>query len=650
MFDDRAEINQFIRKALGFIESGQDDNVILEVEGAFSLDPTCPEAIHVLGLLAVKLNELIRAKDLFTKATEIAPDKYEHTEALAIINAKLGLLSESLFYGKLAAALQPYPHIQGFLPEWLGSFEENFMSIQEKPHFRYGKYHYDHGNYQLAIDYLQKAAAVDSKDADAWRLLSKALRISDRSYESLLMLKSLDEIGLNDPADLSEVALVMADMGLFKESLSCHQEVLSYSANNYQFFSNYIFSLNKSGLLEETKQAERDWGSLFLEPIFEFDYDVILDSTNDHLNIGLVSGRFRSKDGLDHIFPLIINHDKSKVHINCYSYNNLDDIISRKIAGSVDTWTDLSKIDDKTAATIIYNDGNDILIDLDANLEISHPKVFAYNPAPVILKYLGCSETAKNMGYSGIIGSDNCYPQVSREGAIVSGAIAAFSPEIKPNNLKPSILGNIDNPKIGIAPTGAELSDAFYDGVKLIVAAIPHAKIILNTRHIGGGGIIEGIENELERYGVRENVHFSILDNDRYAALSDFVAQCDLLVVFSHMRSIDIAWEFLNEVKPVLSTIGELPHLRETTDILRMLDMDGWCFNSTEDLLAELTALTQNKDNYFLNSTKNLYTNIVKCIDEEFVKMQATNFIDAIRKYQEIYVTSKTIKTNGGGS
>ena len=647
MLDNSAKIDSLVNKALAYLEENQEASAMQVVEEILTIDQLSAKAVHILGLMAVKLGEIVKARDLFTKAVELAPDKFEHSEILAIINAKLGLLTESLFYGKLATALKPYDGLEGLLPDWLGSFEENFLAIKEKPHFTLGKECYDKGNFQQAILYFQKAAELDPNDENIWRLLSKSLRISDRSYESLLMLKKLDNIGLNDPADLSEVALVMADMGLFEEAFLCHMEVLKHAAGDHRLFSNYIFSLNKSGFAEETILAEGDWGSLFLEPIFNHDYDKIITTYKDHFKVGLVSGRFNSKGGLDHILPIIIHNDNQKIKFNCYSYNKFDDIISRKIGGAVNAWTDLKDVDDKTAATIIYNDGNDILIDLDANLETSNPKVFAYNPAPIILKYLGHNKSANDMGFTGVFGSNICYNNDDDiNGAIIDGNFACFSPEIKIEDLSPASILDIKTPIFGIAPTGSELSGSFYEAVKNICAEIPNARILLNTRHLGGGGILDGINRELKAYGIDDKVDFSILDNDRNAAISDFVRQCDILLVFDHMRSVDIAWEFFHEIKPVFILTGNLPYLRETDDILNMLDMDEWRFSNMDDMLIKLSKLFTADGIIYMKNTKKLHKNITKATDRKFLQSQSLKFLTALANYRKEFLSLITNEKN----
>jgi hypothetical protein len=79
----------------------------------------------ILGLVSFELDEPVQALELLQRASDLEPEIREFAEALAAINARLGRLTDSLFYVKLAAALQPHPRIAKLLPTRYGDYLAN---------------------------------------------------------------------------------------------------------------------------------------------------------------------------------------------------------------------------------------------------------------------------------------------------------------------------------------------------------------------------------------------------------------------------------------------------------------------------------------------------------------------------------------------
>lgn len=84
-------------------------------------------------------------------------------------------------------------------------------------------------------------------------------------------------------------------------------------------------------------------------------------------------------------------HDRAKVEI--FAYHSAppkeEDRLQQRIRASVDQWRELHGVENRAAAQIIEADGIDILVDLNGHTKDARTPLLAYNPAPIIVNWLG---------------------------------------------------------------------------------------------------------------------------------------------------------------------------------------------------------------------------------------------------------------------
>jgi predicted O-linked N-acetylglucosamine transferase (SPINDLY family) len=107
------------------------------------------------------------------------------------------------------------------------------------------------------------------------------------------------------------------------------------------------------------------------------------------VKIGYVSGDFRRHSVANFLFPLFENHDRSAVTVYCYNNNAWNDDVTERLCGVADHWRRISGLPDETVAVMIAEDGIDILVDLSGHTAHNRLSLFARQPAPVQVTWLG---------------------------------------------------------------------------------------------------------------------------------------------------------------------------------------------------------------------------------------------------------------------
>lgn len=108
------------------------------------------------------------------------------------------------------------------------------------------------------------------------------------------------------------------------------------------------------------------------------------------LRIGYVSSDLREHAVGFGMTDVLEQHDKEHFEIHAYYCGiNRQDPTQGRIKASVDHWLDLNGLSDQDAAKRIAEDRIDILIDLNGYTRDARTKVFALQPAPIIVNWFG---------------------------------------------------------------------------------------------------------------------------------------------------------------------------------------------------------------------------------------------------------------------
>ena len=108
------------------------------------------------------------------------------------------------------------------------------------------------------------------------------------------------------------------------------------------------------------------------------------------INVGYVSSDFVNHPVSNFILPILKNHNREQ--FNTHIFSNTKEI-APEITRCSDNCFSIENMDAKTAATFIYSKNIDILIDLNGHTVQNRLDVFALNPAPIQMTYLGYPNT-----------------------------------------------------------------------------------------------------------------------------------------------------------------------------------------------------------------------------------------------------------------
>ena len=123
--------------------------------------------------------------------------------------------------------------------------------------------------------------------------------------------------------------------------------------------------------------------------------DNLFSGSHDRIRVGYVSYDFRNHP-LSHLMQSVFGlHDRSEFEIFCFSLSETDNSPFRsRIEHDAEHFIDISKISSHVeAAELINNYGIDILINLNGYTKGGKNEIFALQPAPIQISYMGFCST-----------------------------------------------------------------------------------------------------------------------------------------------------------------------------------------------------------------------------------------------------------------
>jgi predicted O-linked N-acetylglucosamine transferase (SPINDLY family) len=364
--------------------------------------PDQPDALNLLGLLMLCFNQLPVALELFTKAVKNAPTVADfqgnHGLALAL-------------NGKIDAAIAAFHRalkIRPAFPAALCNLADALCITSHWPE---------------AIAAYEEAAALRPLDAEASRNLASALVHTRQWDKSILSCRAAIAMQPNHPAVYNTLGLALQGIGqpdqaqaafqqavklnpdfvdamnnlanIYSETaqprraMECRDQSIAINPTRADSASNRLYAMyfdpdcDPAAILHEHKL----WDSRYAEPLRQ----TIRPHNNDRspnrpLRIGYVFPNIHSHPAF--IPPLLLNHDRERIKIYCYSDLIRDDPATARLQKHADAWRMTPRLRDAQLAEQVRADEIDILVDLVMHMSGSRLLAFAQKPAPIQVTWL----------------------------------------------------------------------------------------------------------------------------------------------------------------------------------------------------------------------------------------------------------------------
>ena len=425
-----------------------------------AVDPNNASALHLSGLVAYKTGRLERAVALIRQAIRI-------DSAQAAYHANLGnVLKDS---GNRASAIAAYRSALVLRPEYVEAHNNLGVMLQHENqleaalvHFRQAtklspnhfRAHFNEGNVlhalgrsEDAVNAFQRALAVNPRYADALSRVALVLQSLSRHEEAAGCLRELLAVEPASATAHGDLAVSLHQLNETDAALAQYEAALALRPDWWSTLSNYCVLLQKT--CDWTKLdtvapkliAAIDEHRSGLAPSLLASLDGVTPamqlaaaraevnalppaarfSHRDHardkarLRIGYLSSDFREHATAYLSAEVFELHDRSRFEIFLYSYGPAEEsAMRRRLRSCASRFTDLSGDTDEAAATRIFADDVDILVDRKGLSGGARVAIASHCPAPVQVNWLGFPGTMGADWVDYIIADRHIIPDAQR--------------------------------------------------------------------------------------------------------------------------------------------------------------------------------------------------------------------------------------------
>lgn len=519
---------------VGLAAMGDADGAKQAYHSALALEPDNAYANYNLANLSYSEGDFAEAERLLRLALTTKPEFPEAHVALSNVLDLLDRAEDAL--DELAIALQ-------LNPDYLGALH-NYCRLAIK--WR---------RYEDAEDAARHLLELDPENPDALQFLAIALWGQGRCAESLERFRALR-------------VRVPWSMELESKEL---------------FLLNYDETLSA----EEVYQRHREYGARLEQanPARFASFSGNPDPES-RLRIGYVSADYNWHPVALFLLPVVERHHRESCEVFCYYTGNKVDEVTRTLRPLPDHWIEAAEMSDTELADAIHRDGIDILVDLAGHTASSRLSVFAKQPAPVQVSWMGylnttgltrihyrlCDQRTDPVGISDPLHTETLV-RLPHSQWCYRPFIIMDTAEQAPCEKNGFITFGSFNSSMKVSPAVCALWAE-------ILSQVPHSQLLcfgVNSSRKMAELLSEltltGVDAERIRIVARTSL------NQYFAWFNEVDIALDTFPYGGGTTTFDALWMGV----PVVAATGSTPTSRSAASILSALELDAWIAPTLED-------------------------------------------------------------------
>jgi len=356
---------------------GRQDEAIAAYRRALELKPDYSEAHNNLGAALAMRGQLDEAIAAYHRAIQFNPGLAETHHNLGAALKDRGRLDEAIAACRRALELKP-------------DYPEAYNSL--------GNALRDRGWLDEAMAACRRALELKPGYPEAHTNLGNALKERGQLDEAIALYRHALELKPDFPKACNNLGNALRDRGEVEGAIGAFRRALELKPDSAEMHSNLVYTLNfhPGSDLQSISEEHQRWNRQFSEPLQKLLQPHANDrDPNRKLRVGYVSPDFRDHPVGRYLLPLFEHHDRERFDILCYSGVARFDWITEHLralagcSGGGRGWRDTLGISDARLAEMIREDRVDILVDLSLHTAGNRLPMFARQPAPVQVTWLG---------------------------------------------------------------------------------------------------------------------------------------------------------------------------------------------------------------------------------------------------------------------
>lgn len=242
-----------------------------------------------------------------------------------------------------------------------------------------------------AIPAYRRALELEPANPGIWSNLGCALDTRGELSESIAAFNRAIELAPEFSEFQNNLGNALKNAGDLDGALAAYQRALEIDSANQSAHSNRLYTLyyhpdySPAGILQEHER----WNVVHAAPLRPATAPRSAASAPSRLRIGYVGANFREHCQSFFTVPLFSHHDHERFEVIAYSDVAGVDSTTARLRGFCGDWRNIAGLTDSAVADLVRQDRIDILVDLSLHMADNRLLVFARQPAPLQITWLG---------------------------------------------------------------------------------------------------------------------------------------------------------------------------------------------------------------------------------------------------------------------
>ncbi len=385
--DDLVVYYSEVAELMNLLGSMKIDEALDATENLAKSHPDKSEPYFFMGLLAYHFHDRGRAVEMLQKAHEFSPNVREYADTLANLLALMGKNTDSLYYAKLATALEPHPHITDLVPTQFKNYFQALSQSQPSFHYPTALALFNTHDIEKCINHCEMELRVNTDHHGAHDLIGRCYMSANdplrarRAFQSAIhfapeiesyrihMAECLSHLGHNDQA-----MVLLRNLPAPADDEAAIKRLTSEIALYHQFPR--VFSGPAEDAVKALAKIEPD--------IYKYE-SYALEVEKEKISIGYLGSRFDMDEDLAFFRAIIANHDRKRHDIHVFFNGANKKTTTQYMETLVDSWVAVHDVDDDTLFAIMQGNDLDVLFDLDGAYHARRSNILSAQPAKTMV-------------------------------------------------------------------------------------------------------------------------------------------------------------------------------------------------------------------------------------------------------------------------
>ena len=450
-------------------------------------DENCAEAFFITAIIAFNLEDQGQAYDMAKKAHDLAPDTREYTQTLATISARIGRLTDAVYFAKLAHVTESDIRLAAIIPRELLDFDKAMKTTSPSKYGLEGESALNMGQNHLAFRKFGAELRINPDNPLALMGMAKSALVLGRTFQAIGALQSLVRADPDDIYAFAYLARALVMSGREVEGEVIARATIKRAKGDAESYLQAMWALQHTSYLDPEQLKE-------IAVKFQQDFnsenaldDIERSSVADDrpVCIGLLSNGFNRSEVSEYVMSWFEKSPPSGYEVTGYHMSAVSDGITSSIMLGCHNWQNIINIDPWTLAFSVGADNIDVLVD------VSHPNMntkstlLGLAPSPVRVGVSVLPEPSLMPGITHVL-SDEVLADADKnmlldgqELIVITGTL--FARQRYSNPPKSDVAPILEN---GHATFGAvaqlpNISPAWAEMVSMVLRSVENSKLLL---------------------------------------------------------------------------------------------------------------------------------------------------------------------------